>query len=55
MVEGIDFGDIFSHVAKLTSIRVLLSLGTKFDLEVEKMDVKIAFLHGDLDEEIYKK
>ena len=49
-VEGIDFGDIFSPVAKLTSIRFLLSLATTFDLEVEKMDVKTMFLHGDLDE-----
>ena len=33
----------------------LLSLATTFDLEVEKMDVKATFLHGDLDEEIYMK
>ena len=54
-VEGIDFGDIFSLVAKLTSIIFLLSLSKTFDLEVEKMDVKTTFLHGDLDEEIYMK
>ena len=35
-VEGIDFGEIFSLVAKLTSIRFLLSLAITFDLEVEK-------------------
>jgi hypothetical protein len=34
-VEGIHFGDIFSHVAKLTSIRFILSISTSFDLEVE--------------------
>ena len=39
-VEGIDFGEIFSHVAKLTSMRFLLSLAATFYLEVEKMDVK---------------
>ena len=49
-VEGIDFGKIFSPVAKLTSIRFLLSIGVAFILEVEKMDVKIVFLHGDLEE-----
>ena len=54
-VEGIDFGEIFSPVAKLTSIRFLLSLATTFDLEVEQMDVKTTFLHGDMDEEIYMK
>ena len=54
-VEGIDFGEIFSPVAKLTSIRFVLSLATTFDLEVEKMDVKTTLLHGNLDEELYMK
>jgi hypothetical protein len=39
-VEGIDFGEIFSHVAKLTSIRFMLSIVVAFDFEVEQMDVK---------------
>eukprot|EP00253_Pinus_taeda_P028595 PITA_28595 len=47
-VLGIDFGDSFSPVAKVTSIRLLLSIFVAFDLKVEQMDVKIAFLHGDL-------
>eukprot|EP00253_Pinus_taeda_P017342 PITA_17342 len=54
-VPGIDFGDIFSPVAKVTSIKLLLSVATAFDFEVEHMDVNIAFLHGDLEEEIYMK
>jgi hypothetical protein len=54
-VEGVDFDDIFSVVAKLTSIRVLMSLVATFDLEIEQMDVKTTFLHGDLEEEIYMK
>jgi hypothetical protein len=33
-VEGVDFGDIFSLIAKLTSIRVLMSLAASFDLEI---------------------
>eukprot|EP00253_Pinus_taeda_P020099 PITA_20099 len=49
-VSGIDFGDIFSPVAKVTSIRLLLSVVVNFDFEVEQMDVKIAFLHEDLEE-----
>jgi hypothetical protein len=48
-VEGIYFGDIFSLVAKLTSIIFLLYFVVAFDLEVEKMDVKKSFLHGDLE------
>jgi hypothetical protein len=54
-VEGIDFGEIFSLVSKLTSIRFLLSVVVAFDFEVEQMDVKTTFLHGDLEEEIYMK
>ena len=54
-VSGIDFGDIFSPIAKVTSIRLLLSVFYAFDFEVEQMDVKSKFLHGDLEEEIYMK
>eukprot|EP00253_Pinus_taeda_P028794 PITA_28794 len=54
-VSGIDFGDIFSPVAKVTSIRLLLSIVVSFDFEVEQMNVKTTFLHGDLEEEIYMK
>jgi hypothetical protein len=45
-VEGIDFGDIFSLVSKLTSIRFILSIVVAFDLEVEQMDVKTTFYMG---------
>ena len=51
--EGVDYNEIFSPVVKHTSIRVLLSLVAHGDLELEQLDVKTAFLHGDLDEEIY--
>jgi hypothetical protein len=54
-VEGVNVGDIFPPIAKLTSIRVVMSLAATFDLEIEYMDVKTTFLHGDLEEEIYMK
>ena len=54
-MSGIDFGDIFSPVAKVTSIRLLLSVVAAFGFEIEHMDVKTTFLHGDLVEEIYLK
>eukprot|EP00253_Pinus_taeda_P022065 PITA_22065 len=54
-VSRIDFGDIFSPIAKLASIRLLLYVVVAFDFEVEQMDVKASFLHGDLEEEIYVK
>ncbi|WJX48823.1 hypothetical protein P8452_35337 [Trifolium repens] len=51
--ECIDFGEIFAPVVKMQSIRFVLGLAASLDLEVEQMDVKTAFLHGDLHEEIY--
>jgi hypothetical protein len=52
-VEGIDYKETFSHVAKMNSIRLVLSLVASHKWEVHQMDVKSAFLHGDLQEEIY--
>jgi hypothetical protein len=37
----------------MSSIRVVLVLVAKMNLEIEQLDVKTAFLHGDLEEEIY--
>lgn len=51
--EGEDFFDTYSPVARLTTIRVLLSLAALYGFVVHQMDVKTAFLNGELDEEIY--
>ena len=51
--QGIDFDKIFSPVVKMSSIRVVLGLVASLDLELEQLDVKTTFLHGDLKEEIY--
>ena len=52
-IEGIDFTETFAPVAKFSSIRALLALATDYDLEIHQMDVKTAFLNGDLDVDIY--
>jgi hypothetical protein len=52
-VEGVDFKEVFSPVVKQTSIRVLLLLVAMKNLELEQLDVKTAFLHGDPEEKIY--
>ena len=51
--EGIDFKDIFLPVVRLIIVRVVLAICTIFDLHLEQLDVKTAFLHGELEEEIY--
>jgi len=53
--KGINYNEIFSPVVRHTSIRVLLSFVALVDVEVEQLDVKTAFLHGELKKEIYMK
>ncbi|CAA7036547.1 unnamed protein product [Microthlaspi erraticum] len=53
--EGVDYNEIFSPVVKHVSIRIMLSAVVNRDYELEQMDVKTAFLHGDLEERILMK
>ncbi|GAB2296660.1 hypothetical protein Dimus_038434 [Dionaea muscipula] len=50
--EGLDYNEIFSPVVKFKTIRLMLAVTAFYDLELEQMDVKTAFLNGDLDETI---
>nr|GEY66996.1 zinc finger, CCHC-type [Tanacetum cinerariifolium] len=50
--EGIDYNEVFSLVVRHTSIRVILALTVCKDYELEQLDVKTAFLHGNLEEVI---
>ena len=51
--KGIDFFDTYSPVIKIAIIKTLIALAAIHDLVMHQMDVKTAFLNGDLEEEIY--
>ena len=49
--KGIDYNEIFSPVVKMTTIRMVLGIVASEDLHLEQLDVKTAFLHGDLNKD----
>lgn len=51
--EGQDFFDTYSPVTRITSIRTLMAIAAIHNLIIHQMDVKTAFINGELDEEIY--
>jgi hypothetical protein len=51
--QGVDFDDVFAPVARLESVRVLLAMAAQERWIVHHMDVKSAFLNGELSEEVY--
>lgn len=53
--EGVDFKETYAPVARLQTIRILLAIGNQFNLEIEHLDVKTAFLNGDLEEDVYMR
>lgn len=50
--EGIDFNETFSPVSTKDAFRIIMAPVAHFDMELHQMDVKTAFLNGDLEEEI---
>ena len=51
--HGIDYDETFSTVVMLKSIRILLAIAAYYDYEIWQMDVKTAFLNGNLLEDVY--
>ena len=50
---GVDYSDTFSPVAKITSVQLFISLVAIHNWDLHRLDIKNAFLHGDLQEEVY--
>src|SRR6266481_7132843 len=51
--RGVDYTDTYAPVARMESMHAILHVGASLDWEMRQLDMKTAFLHGDLEEEIY--
>ena len=50
---GVDYSDTFSPVAKMTSLRLFISLAATYNRDLHQLDIKNVFLHSDLQEEVH--
>ena len=51
--ESLDYSYTYSPVTRITSICMFIAIAASHNLEIHQMDMKTAFLNGDLNEEIY--
>ena len=54
-IEGLDYDKTFAPVARMEAIRMFLAFACYQNFKVYQMDVKYAFLNGDLEEEVYNQ
>ena len=52
-IPGVDYDEIYSPVVSYTANRILIALAAKYNLKIHQMDVKSAFLNGEVDTELY--
>jgi hypothetical protein len=52
-IQGVDYDEVFAPMARLETVRVLIALAAQREWEIHHMDVKSAFLNGELIEEVY--
>ena len=52
-MEGVDFDESFTPMARLESIRIIMSIACTMNFKLYQMDVKCAFLNGYLNEEVF--
>ncbi|GJW58994.1 retrovirus-related pol polyprotein from transposon TNT 1-94 [Tanacetum coccineum] len=52
---GMDYEETFAHVAKMTTVRTMIAVASSSQWKISQMDVKNAFLNGDMNEEVYMK
>src|SRR3954468_19756938 len=52
-IQGVDYDETFLPVEMLKSVRIMLAIAAFFNYEIWQMDVKIAFLNGNIEEELY--
>jgi hypothetical protein len=51
--EGVDYDEVYSPTAKMTSLRMIMQLAAQYNMKIEQMDVKSAYLNAPVEHEIY--